>query len=93
MSNNTIREFELKKIQENIVQELSTSILLFSFLKSYFKEKNTKNHILIIKYLQKFINIFYKNHPKNIITIFTSIDKAISMAKSITKSIIKSKYS
>lgn len=84
------KEYELKAIcNSTVYASKSKSYLLrlqyLALWKSYFKEENTWEPVLIVLHLCKLVNAFHIKHSKKPIATFPPIDSVLPIAKQIVK--------
>ena len=92
------KEYVIKAIIDSAIyskQANNNKILGLYYLvlwKGYPVEENTWELSLVVIYLQKFINTFYKEHPEKLTAIFLSLDSAPLIAKPMVPKKPKQKH-
>ena len=74
--------------KKKTIDQLQKLYYLVSW-KSYREEKNTWEPVLVVIYLCKMINTFYKNYLDKLIEMLPPLDFALPIAKLTTKSTAK----
>ncbi len=82
------KEYKAEAIIDSAIysKETNNQMLDLYYLilwKSYPEEENTQKHSAAVKYLRKLISIFYKEHLKQSIATFLSLDSTLPIAKPI----------
>lgn len=81
-SNNKGKKYKIEAIWDSVVykKELDwghlAKLYYLIYLKKYFREKNTWNPYLIVQYLGKLLNLFYKEHFDKLVVISEVINFA-----------------